>query len=208
MDAVRTAAPKKLNAAASELETLPISYQQINDYFQNLKEATPFNLRKETFLRIEAITGRPLICYVAKTSDVGPGVPIAIDHSDLIGFTDLAHAVPGKNVDIFLQSNGGSPEAAERIVRFLRERFDSIRFIISGNAYSAATLISFSGDTLIMSATGTLGPIDPQIKWIPARAILRGFENVEKEIVRGGAQSLNGLCSVDLEIRFAHSGDL
>src|SRR5205807_9174355 len=73
----------------SNLQRLPVSYQEINDYYQPFPESRPFDLRKETFLRIEAITGRPLICYVAKTANVAPGLPTAIDDSDLIGFTDF-----------------------------------------------------------------------------------------------------------------------
>src|SRR6266542_2808622 len=174
----------------SQLDKLPVSYQEINDYYEGFKEAKPFIMRKETFTRIEAITGRPLICYVAKTSHVAPILPIAIDDSDLIGFTDLVHSVKGKEVDVLIESNGGSAEAAERIVRLLRERFDSIRFIVPGNAYSAATLICFCGDKLAMSETGTLGPIDPQIDGIPARAIRRAFENLEKRLAEEGPKAL------------------
>src|SRR5438046_2302553 len=75
-----------------KLTALPISYQQINDYFQAHPEGKPFDLRKEIFNRIEAITGRPLICYVAKTANVAPGLPTSIDDSDLIGFTYLVHS--------------------------------------------------------------------------------------------------------------------
>ncbi len=174
----------------SKLDRLPVSYQEIYDYYQGFPETKPFDLRKETFLRIEATTGRPLVCYVAKTANVAPGLPTAIDDSDLIGFTDLAHSVNGKHVDLLIESNGGSAEAAERIVRLFRERFDSVRFIIPGNAYSAATLICFSGDKLIMSSTGTLGPIDPQINGIPARAYRRAFETLEERLAKEGPKAL------------------
>lgn len=174
----------------SQLDNIPVSYQQIHDYYQPFPESKPFDLRKETFLRIEAITGRPLICYVAKTANVSALLPTSIDDSDLIGFSDLAHSVAGDNVDIFIESNGGSAEAAERIVRLLRERFASLRFIVPSNAYSAATLITFSGDEIMMSATGTLGPIDPQINGIPARAIRRAFETLEERLANEGPKAL------------------
>src|SRR6266542_1174231 len=174
----------------SQLDKLPVSYQEINDYYEGFKEAKPFIMRKETFTRIEAITGRPLICYVAKTSHVAPILPIAIDDSDLIGFTDLAHSVTGKEVDVFIESNGGSAEAAERIVRLLRARFDSIRFIVPSNAYSAATLVCFSANSVVMSPTATFGPIDPQINGIPARAILRAFKALEQRLAEEGPRAL------------------
>ena len=93
----------------SNLQRLPISYQEINDYYQSSPESRPFDLRKETFLRIEAITGRPLICYVAKTANVAPHLPTAIDDSDLIGFTDLVHSVAGNDVDVLIESVSPSP---------------------------------------------------------------------------------------------------
>jgi hypothetical protein len=190
LSAIQTASAKPPQPLPSELDKLPISYQEINDYYQSFGESTPFVLRKETFTRIEAITERPLICYVAKTSNVAPSLPTSIDDSDLIGFTDLIHSIGGKAVDVLIESNGGSAEAAERIVRLLRARFDSVRFIIPANAYSAATLICFSGDSVVMGSIATFGPIDPQINGIPARAILRAFKTLEKRLAEEGPRAL------------------
>jgi hypothetical protein len=170
--------------------SLPVSYQQVNDYYQANPEGKPFDLRRETLNRIEATTGRPVICYVAKTANVASGLPTSIDDSDLIGFTDLVHSVSGKEVDVLIESNGGSAEAAERIVRLLRVRFDSLRFIVPANAYSAATLMCFSGDKVVMNSIATFGPIDPQINGIPARAIRRAFETLEKRLADEGPRAL------------------
>lgn len=174
----------------SKLERLPSTFQAITDYFGRLGQTNPFILRNETFKRIEKTTGRPLICYVTKTRHVPPGVPAYIDDSDLTGFGDLIHTVTGDALDVFIVSNGGSAEAAERIVRLLRGRFKSIRFLIPSNAYSAATLICFAGDEVVMGAVGTLGPIDPQINGVPARAILRAFENLEARLKTEGPRAL------------------
>jgi hypothetical protein len=174
----------------SKLEQVPTSFQALADYFATLEKANPFSLRKETFLRIENITGRRLICYVTKTHNLPRGIPAYIDDGDLTGFGDLTQSVEGNAIDIFLVSNGGSAEATERIVRLLRERFDTVRFIIPANAFSAATLMCFSGDEIIMDSLGTLGPIDPQINGIPARAILRAFETIEKRLKEEGPKAL------------------
>ncbi len=151
---------------------------------------TLFPLRKEAMVRIERITGRPLICYTMKTRSLSKGIDAYIDDGDLIGFSDLIQAITGSKIDVFIISNGGSAEATERIVRLLRNRFESIRYIIPANAYSAATLLSFSGDEIIMGPMATLGPIDPQVNGIPARAILRGFERVEERLKEKGPQAL------------------
>lgn len=174
----------------SALERLPVTYQAVNDYYEKLGAATPFLLRRETLLRIERVTKRPLVAYVTKTRNLPPAIPAYIDDSDLTGFSDLIQAIQGDALDVFIMSNGGSAEATERIVRLLRERFKAIRFIVPANAYSAATLLCFSGDEIIMDSLGTLGPIDPQINGIPARAILRAFETIEKRIKEEGPQVL------------------
>lgn len=176
----------------SKLDRIPVSYQQINDYFEKY-QGTPLHLlRLETFRRIEQNTKRPVISYTSKTNNIlrDANIPAYIEDADLVGFRDLINSVEGDAVDIFLISNGGSVEAAERIVRMLRERFSSIRFLISGNAYSAGTLICFSGNKIIMEMGGTLGPIDPQINGIPARAILRGFEELEERVRKEGPSVL------------------
>lgn len=147
-------------------------------------------MRLETFRRIEALNKRPLLCYVSQTEDAPQGARTSIGDGDLTGFVDLINSVNGDEADIFIVSNGGSAEATERIVQLLRDRFRDLRFIIPKNAYSAATLMSFSGNRILMLPEGTLGPIDPQLNGVPARAILRAFETLEKRLAREGAQAL------------------
>lgn len=174
----------------SKVDPFPVTYQSLSDHFGKIKEAQPFALRKEAFLRIEKLMGDPLLCYVARTHGLPPGVPAYIEDVDLTGFADLIHTVEGKNAVIFLVSNGGSAEATERIVRLLRERFEKIKYIIPANAYSAATLACFSADEIIMDSCGTLGPVDPQLNGVPARAILRAFEGLEKRLKEEGPRAL------------------
>ena len=172
------------------LEKLPVSYQALTDFFQAAGTFTPLVLRKETYKRIERITERPLLCYVAKTHNIQQGIPSYIDDSDLTGFADLIQSVQGNAADVFLVSNGGSAEATERIVTILRERFQSLRFIVPANAFSAATLLCFAGDEILMDSAGTLGPVDPQLNGIPVRAILRGFETIEERLKLEGPRAL------------------
>lgn len=183
----------------SDLERIPTAYQEITDFFKSLGKANPFPLRKETYRRIQDLTGRPIICYVAKTHHLTinipgisgtPDIPASIDNSDLTGFADLVRNIEGENVDVFIVSNGGSAEATERIVRLLRDSFKSVRFIVPANAFSAATLMCFSGDEIIMDPIATFGPIDPQINGVPARAILRGFESALQKLKDEGPHAL------------------
>lgn len=174
----------------TKLEQLPVTYQEVDDFFKGFKHPNLFPLRKETFLRIEKVTGRPLICYAAKTRNLPPGAQSPIDHGDVIGFGDLAFSTSEKEVDVLIISNGGSAEATERIVDLLRESFNRVRFIVPANAYSAATLLCFSGDEIIMDLPGTLGPIDPQINGVPAHAIRKAFETVKDLLKEEGPKAL------------------
>ena len=170
------------------MEAIPITYQEITD---KLKIGNnPFALRVQTILAIEKITNIPLVCYISKTSNIPKGVSVSIDEDDLVGFSDLISGISGDQIDVFIISNGGSPEAAERLIKLLRNKYKQVRFIVTGNAYSAATMMCFAADGIIMHRQGTLGPIDPQIGGIPAHAILESFEEIEKRIKDEGPLSL------------------
>jgi len=160
------------------------------EYLDRVQEMQPGPLRVETLRRIEAITARPIICYVSRGS-APAGVSLAIDDSDLGAFSDLLLDVEGDEIDVLIVSNGGIAESTERIVRLLRDRFTHIRFIVPSNAFSAATLLCLAGDAIIMSVEGTLGPIDPQLGGVPARAILRAFEHVEQRILEDGPRAIS-----------------
>lgn len=177
--------------APGELKEIPVTYQDLQDYFVASQGSVDlFALREETMRRVEATTGRPLLCYVMRTQAPVTGSPAYIEDADLTGIADLCRTVKGTAADVLLVSNGGVAEAAERIVRLLRQRFAYLRWVIPGNAFSAATLLCLSGDEIVMGATGSLGPIDPQVNGVPARAILRGFEEVRRLLEKKGPAAL------------------
>lgn len=68
-----------------------------------------------------------------------------------------------KRIDFYLETPGGSGEAAEEIVRLLHKNDREVHTIVSGEAKSAGTLIALSGNEIWMTETGSLGPIDAQI---------------------------------------------
>jgi ClpP class serine protease len=171
-------------------QEIPVTYQEISSKLSSQGQANPFSLRMQTIAAIENITRVPLICYVSKTANLPKGIPAFIDEEDIIGFSDLITTTPGEKIDVFLISNGGSPEAAERIIKLLRRKYNFIRFLIAGNAYSAATMMCFAADEIVMHCQGTLGPIDPQIGGIPAHSILESFEEVQKRLKDEGPASL------------------
>lgn len=151
-----------------------------------------FQLRKNCYSEIERYRGVPLLIYATKFLENHFGVQNTIDLSDVEGFVDLINSIPDskKEVDVLLHSPGGRPDATERIVYILRGKFDKVNFLIPHSAYSAATMLSLSGNKIILHPNATLGPIDPQINGIPARSIKRGFEKVKDSIRKEGPESL------------------
>jgi len=129
---------RKLSAADLELELL----QLISDY----------NKLRQTFA----------VVFVAATGKPIPDIPLSQDDYYLIH--DLLREVDSPKVDIYLETPGGSAEAVEEIVKCLRSRFDQVSFVVSGEAKSAGTIMVLSADEILMTETGSLGPIDAQVK--------------------------------------------
>ena len=146
--------------------------------------------RQYCYKKIERLRGRPLLVYAAKLMEY-PGVPNAIDLNDVDGFTDLIQPVKeNKGIDILLHSPGGEPGATERIVKLLRKHFGEVHFLIPHSAYSAATMLALSGNSITLHPSAVLGPIDPQINGIPARAIVNGFKKIKETLVKEGPNIL------------------
>jgi hypothetical protein len=115
--------------------------------------------RQALIKAISEKTGRHLICYVS-------GLGTMIDRDDTIGLVDLLHNVPcGENVDLLLHTGGGDIDAAEKLVVMIRQKVGtaSLRVIVPDFAKSAGTLIALGADSIVMSGTSELGPIDPQV---------------------------------------------
>jgi len=80
---------------------------------------------------------------------------------EILKFVALFKGV--KEVDIILNSGGGSPHDAYRIIRVLRNAFETVNVIVPYWAKSAATLLALGGSRIIMDEMGELGPLDVQI---------------------------------------------
>ncbi len=155
-----------------------------------LNSADLYSMRTTCYTDIESLRQRPLIVYASKFLDALPNTPNFIDISDIDGFTDLVQSIKdSESVDVLLHSPGGTPDATERIVHILRNKFKGVHFLVPHSAYSAATMLALSGNTVTLHPSATLGPIDPQINGIPARSIKKGFERV-KEIIKNEGPEL------------------
>lgn len=152
-------------------------------------------LRQACYSDIEKYRQRPLLVYATKFVGKPPNekeIPNSIDLRDVEGFTDMVNSIPCNQnaIDVLIHSHGGEAAATERIVSILRNRFEDISFLIPHSAYSAATMLALSGNSIILHPSATLGPIDPQINGIPAKSIKKGFEKIKKQIAKEGPESL------------------
>lgn len=125
--------------------------------------------------RYNDYTNSNLFLYV---SAIGKQVPeIALDQSDFYVIRDLLKDFNSRELHILIETPGGSGEAAEEIVRYIREHFDSVSFIVVGEAKSAGTIIVLSGNEIYMTETGSLGPIDAQV--FIGRSVSSAYDYVE-----------------------------
>ncbi|MDN5358069.1 MAG: hypothetical protein PWR17_1238 [Candidatus Methanomethylophilaceae archaeon] len=73
-----------------------------------------------------------------------------------------------KEVDFLIVSQGGDPIVPWRIIGLLRDRFEKISVLIPYTAQSAATILAFGADEIVMHPYSCLGPIDAQITLPPS----------------------------------------
>lgn len=144
-------------------------------------------VRRKYLSALSAHTGRNAILYATRWTQGGAVDPslISITLEDVQGLMEVVNKLDGKHgLDLILHSPGGSPDAAEAMVHYLRSKFKDIRVIVPQAAMSAATMIACASDRIAMGKHSSLGPIDPQFLVStpsgtmvhPAQAILDQFD--------------------------------
>ena len=162
---------------------------------QSQGNKAPFDVvRRKYMALLHAKTGRNIIFYATAWTQTGKALTnpqvISITDEDVQGLMEVVHGLKGKSLDLILHSPGGSAEATEAIVDYLRKKFSDIRIIIPQAAMSAATMLACASDRIIMGKQSSIGPIDPQMilqtqvgtQLIPAQAILDQFALAKKEV--------------------------
>lgn len=64
---------------------------------------------------------------------------------------------------VVLVSNGGDPDAAYKIGRYIQDRYESFEVLLPGICKSAGTLLAISAKALVFTPYGELGPLDIQL---------------------------------------------
>lgn len=149
-------------------------------------------IRRKYLAALSRHTGRSTILYATKWTQPGGADPglVSISLEDVQGLMEVVHGLDGRHgLDLILHSPGGSPDAAEALVHYLRSKFDDIRVIVPQAAMSAATMLACASNRIVMGKHSSLGPIDPQfllpvqggMMAHPAQAILDQFDLAKQE---------------------------
>lgn len=156
-------------------------------------EPSAFDLLRRKYLKqLSGRTGRAVIVYATAWLENKPNLDaqvLSITLGDMAGLMEAVSNVEERGLDLFLHSPGGSAEAAESLIEYLRTRFDDIRVVVPIAAMSAATMVALAADEVVMGAHSQLGPIDPQFtlftpegpRSAPAQAILDQFELAKEQ---------------------------
>lgn len=147
-------------------------------------------IRRKYLQKLHELTGRETIVYASDWLTAGTP-DTSIDLSDMQGLMETFYGLSGPDLDLILHSPGGSPEAADRLVRYMRSKFDHVRVFVPLAAMSAATMWTLAADEIVLGKHSQLGPIDPQLvmtlpngqPWqVPARALREQFDEAARDV--------------------------
>ncbi|MEN7432778.1 ATP-dependent Clp protease proteolytic subunit [Chromobacterium sp. TRC.1.1.SA] len=154
-------------------------------------------IRRKYLALLHKKTNRDTVIYFSayniQRSFLVPSAALSVNQEDIQGFMTSLHKLKGTQLDLIIHSPGGSSEAADQIVQYLRAKYNHIRAIIPQNAMSAATMLACAADEIVMGKHSAIGPIDPQIminmpnggqSAMPAHTILQDFYNAKIEIMQ------------------------
>lgn len=129
------------------------------------KEFSIYDLENELVNLInqyDKLTGKHLLIYSVDFSN--PELPISLNMDDLYTIKDVLRNDSSDKLSFYIETPGGSGEAAEEIAKLLRKKYGHVDFLIVGECKSAGTILTMCGDEIYLNDTGSLGPIDAQIQ--------------------------------------------
>jgi len=150
---------------------------------------TPVDATRQKYIKLLAdYTKRDTILYSSKEG--GPPNIVSVNNDDIHAFMAALAGLNGTELDLIINTNGGDPNAADAIMRYLRKKYNHIRAIVPLKAMSAGTIMACGCDEVVMGKHSYLGPIDPQFimmtpmgaRAVPAFSIEEQFKEAKKDI--------------------------
>lgn len=169
---------------------------EITNEIQKLRNTAQDIVRRKYLADLADYTKRDVILYcTAYSTPQANGVPadaLSLITGDIQGFMTAMHNMKNDKLDIIIHSPGGSVEAVDQIMSYLRTRYSHIRAIVPQNAMSAASMMACACDEIVMGKHSAIGPIDPQITFpmpngqiftAPAYSLISEFQKARQEIM-------------------------
>lgn len=132
--------------------------------------------------KLQAVMGADLLTYIG-------GIIYGAEDSIKDAIEDIANRAD--KLVVFLETNGGYIEVAERIAHTFRYHYPTVEFVVPNFAMSAGTVLVMAGDAIHMDYSSILGPIDPQVQrpgaeaFVPALGYLEQYERLIKKSAKG-----------------------
>lgn len=148
---------------------------------QNIQKSKPTgsdDYRHGWLKKLHEHTKRNVIAYYSAWLSKPTAQLLGISDEDMNGFMSAVNGLnKSHGLDLILHTPGGSIASTESIVNYLQLMFDKdIRVIVPQVAMSAGTMIACCSKEIILGKQSSLGPIDPQIRDLPAQGVLNEFQ--------------------------------
>ncbi len=113
-----------------------------------------------------------------------------INDEDKNGFMTTVHQLDRSiGLDLILHTPGGGIAATQSIVNYLQKMFGGdIRAFVPQIAMSAGTIIACCCKEIWMGKESNLGPIDPQLRGIPAHGVVQEFKRAVREVKKDASR--------------------
>lgn len=146
--------------------------------------SAPDQVRRKYLKKLFEKTRRNTIAYYSGWLSKPNIEGIHINDEDKNGFMMAVHELNRSDgLDLILHTPGGELHATESIIHYLRQMFDdNIRVIVPQIAMSGGTLIACSSKQILIGKHSNLGPIDPQLRGVPAYGVIEEFRTAAEEI--------------------------
>lgn len=116
-----------------------------------------FRQTQDVIARIEALLGQPFVSYW--NSSAG-----SVCGNDVVALHHILRAVaPEGRLALFIKSDGGSGEAALRMVHLMRQYADDITALVPLEASSAATMLALGANRILMGPIAKLSAVDTSL---------------------------------------------
>lgn len=145
--------------------------------------------RQGLIRQLEALTEAKAVLYVGNIRH--PAASMNLQDAVFLENV-LKQAEPIENLDLIVNSPGGLGQAADKVLHMCRQFCPQgrLRLIVPYYAKSAATMLAFGVDEVVMGPYSELGPTDAQVKiveggvenYISAQVFVDMLDNLESRI--------------------------